>query len=584
MDGKLRATAEAWLRDDPDPGTVSELGELMAKDDVKELTDRFAARLEFGTAGLRGVLGAGPNRMNRKVVMETTAGLARYLLAHAPGAPSKGVVIGYDGRRGSRVFARDTAAVLAGHGIPALLFPVLAPTPLVAFATPHLGCVAGVMVTASHNPPEYNGYKVYWQNGAQIIPPHDGGIAKAIEAVGPCRELPYLAEADARARELWSDVPQSCTDAYFAAVKKLSRSSAGREGLQIVYSAMHGVGGDYAKRALAEAGFPAANVHVVPEQQEPDGAFPTVRFPNPEEPGALDLALALATKVNADVVLANDPDADRLAVAARRPEGGYQLLSGNQIGAIFGGYLLRTKPDGAKKRLAITTIVSSPMLGVMCRELGVAYDEVLTGFKWIGNRAMVLQGKDPEVAFQFGYEEAIGFSVGTVARDKDGVGAAAIFAELAAEAKARGSSVLGELEALYRTFGVFGSRQISVTMKGADGLSKISRIMEHFRANPPAALGGAKVVRRRDHKRCVIVQDGVESKLDLPPSNVLAYELEGDGRLILRPSGTEPKIKYYFDLRELVRSGEPIAEADARANARIARIADDFVKLADAVA
>ncbi len=583
MDAALRTNAESWIAEDPDPVTRAELEGVLARGDEADLADRFAMRLEFGTAGLRGVLGAGPNRMNRLVVIQTSAGLARYLLERTPDAKRRGVVIGYDGRRMSREFAADTAAILAGHGIPAHVFGRLAPTPATAFMVTRLGAAAGVMITASHNPPEYNGYKVYWSNGAQIVPPHDKGIAAAIEAVGPVASLPRVEEAEARSQGLFRDVADADIEAYFAAVRALSRSKEGREKVSIVYTPLHGVGGAWTLRALSEAGF--TKVHPVPEQLEPDGAFPTVRFPNPEEEGAMDLSLALAKRVGAELVLASDPDADRLAVAVRKADGSYQQLSGNQVGVLFGGYLLVRHGGDDPKRLAITTIVSSPMLGQMCRELGVGYAEVLTGFKWIANRAM-----DEEQArgasFVFGYEEALGYSIGTVARDKDGVGAAAVFAELAADAAARGSSVLAELEALYRRFGLYVSKQVSATMKGADGLARIGRIMEAFRKSPPAELGGLRVEAIRDYKagtRAVVGAPGGGEPLGLPASNVIAYELAGGHRVILRPSGTEPKIKYYFDVREPVAAGEPLTAAEARAAALLDRLATDFVKRADAV-
>ena len=354
--------AEAWRAADPDPTTVAELSALLARSGdpaaQTELHDRFAGALEFGTAGLRGVLGAGPNRMNRAVVRRTTAGLARYLLERVPEVKTRGVVVGRDGRRMSPEFADDAARVLAAHGIPALVFPTPVPTPLVAFATTHLAAAAAVMVTASHNPPEYNGYKVYWGNGAQIIPPHDQGIAAAIAAVEPAAEV-RLAPADAAlVRPLGEEVGRAWLEAILALRLHPSPSA-----LPIVYTAMHGVGGAWIERAFAEAGF--GNLHPVPEQQQPDGAFPTVRFPNPEEPGALDLATALADRVGAKLVLANDPDADRLAVMARDGDGKLRALTGNEVGVLLGHYLLSQSSPLPDKPLVITTIVSSAQLSVI---------------------------------------------------------------------------------------------------------------------------------------------------------------------------------------------------------------------------
>ena len=582
MEQSLRTAAEQWLAEDPDPDTRAELQQLLDRGDEATLRDAFGARLEFGTAGLRGVIGPGPNRFNRSVVIRTTAGLAAYLLETVPDAKERGVVIGYDGRRLSRESAVDAAAVLAGHGIAAKVFQELAPTPLTAFAVTHVGAAAGVMVTASHNPPEYNGYKVYWSNGAQIVPPDDKGISAAIDRIGPLGSVARMEEDEARRIGLWRDLGDEVITAYFAAIRALSLSNAGREQLGIVYTPLHGVGGALASRAFREFGF--RKVHVVEEQMKPDGLFPTVRFPNPEEPGALDLALALAKEKNADIVLANDPDADRLAVAARRPDGSWRQLSGNQIGIVLGGWLME-RDRGGGERVVISTIVSTPMVGEMAKAFGVGYDEVLTGFKWIANRAMDLR-RTKGARFLFGFEEALGYSVGEVCRDKDGVSAAAVFAEIAADAKSRGRDVVDELEDLYRRFGLYLSRQHAATMRGAEGQQQIARIMDRFRTEPPTAIGGLQVLRIRDYENGTIrnADGSAAGSLDLPASNVLAFELEGGTRVTARPSGTEPKIKYYFDLREEVQSGEAIDAAEERATARLDALEQDFVRLAQAAA
>lgn len=579
MDAKLREEAERWMAEDPDPATRSELLGLLQAGDEAALRDRFGARLAFGTAGLRGVIGAGPNRFNRSVVIRTTAGLAHYLLRELPDAKERGVVVGFDGRRLSRESAADAAAVLAGHGIPALVFEGFAPTPLAAFAVRHLGAAAGVMITASHNPPEYNGYKVYWANAAQIVPPHDHGIAAAIDQVGALADVQRLEEKEARAAGLHRDLGEEVAEAYLREVAALDRGGQGRESLRVVYTPLHGVGGPLALRALRTHGF--VNVHPVREQMQPDPAFPTVRFPNPEEKGAMDRSLALASTVQAELVLANDPDADRLAAAVRLPDGGYRMLSGNQIGAILAGWLMERDTEG--ERLVISTIVSSPMVGVMAREMGVHYDEVLTGFKWIANRAMERERKEG-LRFLFGFEEALGYSVGTVCRDKDGIGAAAVFAELAADARARGRSVLDELADLYRRFGVWLSRQHAVTMAGSRGQQQIAQLMESFRKAPPTTIGGLAVERIRDYREKTVKTPGGDAigTLDLPASNVLAFDLAGGTRVIARPSGTEPKIKYYFDLQEPVSAGETVVTAERRAAARLDELERDFVARASA--
>jgi len=575
----LLTLAKKWRDDDIDDGTRAELDALIASQNLQELEDRFRGQLEFGTAGLRGLYGAGSNRMNRAVVIRTTAGLAAYLLEHAPAAKTHGVVIGRDGRRGSAEFEEETAAVLAAAGIPAHVFDSVVPTPLVSFAVRELGAVAGVMITASHNPPEYNGYKVYWSNAAQIIPPHDKGIAAAIDRIPSVRGVARMKLADARAKNLLRAIAPSVTTKYYDAIVRCSRRNEGRKEFTIVYTPMHGVGDVFAHAVFERFGF--GRVISVPEQAKPDGAFPTVRFPNPEEPGAMDLALALGKKEKADLVIANDPDADRLAVAAPDGSGGYTLLSGNEIGVLLAHYLLTDDPNPLGDRLAITTIVSSPLLSVMAKKLGVRYDETLTGFKWIANRAMALEA-EVGTNFIMGYEEALGYTVGTVARDKDGIGSAAIFAEMAASLKARQETVLGRLEAIYRRFGYVVSRQHNVTRPGAEGAARIRREMANVRKAPPKTIGDERVLALRDYlaQQRTSFSDGSTSKLSLPPSDVLAFELESGTRITMRPSGTEPKIKYYFDVLSPLVEGEPFATGRSRAIAKLDALEKVFVALA----
>ncbi len=579
----LRARALAWAAADPDETTQRELQALLAAPDLTatDLADRFAGSLEFGTAGLRGVLGAGPNRMNRAVVLRTTWGLAAYLKETVPDVAARGVVIGFDGRRMSPEFAADTAGVLAAAGIKVLLFTDYAPTPLTAFAIGHHGARAGVMVTASHNPPEYNGYKAYWGNGAQIVPPVDKGIAAAIDRAPAARDVPRLELTLARAKGLVVDLGEATERAYLDAILALGVPGAGDRSLSVVYTPMHGVGGKLAGRVFAEAGY--ARFAQVPEQAAPDGAFPTVAFPNPEEKGAMDLSFALAKREKADLVLANDPDADRLAVAvplASSPSG-YLQLTGNQVGVLLGHYLLTERPAPAKRALVLASIVSSPMLGCIAAKLGVRYDETLTGFKWIANRAMDLEREGEGYAFVFGYEEALGYTVGDVVRDKDGISAALIFAELAATLRAKGQTVLGALEAIYRQYGLFVSSQVNITKKGAGGALEIKAMMTKLRASPPSQVGTHAVVATSDFEaRTRRDAAGKTTPLSLPPSNVLSYDLEGGSRIIARPSGTEPKIKFYFDVREEMRPGEPLAAAEARAGTTMKSLADAWTALA----
>ncbi len=589
----LTARAKTWSENDPDPATRAELEALLRAPDVAktDLADRFAGALEFGTAGLRGIIGAGPNRMNRAVVRRTTYGLARYLLdtlGHE--AKSRGVVIGFDGRTLSREFADETARVLAAQGIGSHLFDDFAPTPLTAFAVKHLGACAGVMITASHNPREYNGYKVYAGNAAQIIPPVDTDIARHIDAAPAAKNVPIFSRDEAKLSGLVHTVSEHVSRAYLDAVRGLSRRQDGDRGLSIVYTAMHGVGNKLAMKALAEAGF--TNVTSVAEQAEPDAKFPTVQFPNPEEKGAMDLSFAYGEKHLAELVIANDPDADRLAVAvpspyvasATLPAGKilqkYVQLTGNQVGVLLGHYVLTEPRPNETKRLVAASIVSSPELGGIAQKLGVRFEATLTGFKWIANRAMDLE-REENLAFVFGYEEALGYTVGDVVRDKDGISAAVLIAEMVAVLKSRGKTLIAELESIARKYGLWVSRQISVTKKGASGSADIRAIMKRLRESPPAAIGPFGVTSFVDVAAGtrVATSGGASEKIALPKSDVVIFELEGQSRVIARPSGTEPKIKYYFDVRGDVREDEAFAEAEGRAK----KMLEDAVRAFEAV-
>ena len=528
MTDELLARARAWADEDPDPQTQAELTALIDAKDLAELEDRFRGTLEFGTAGLRGALGAGPNRMNRVVVLRAAAGLARYLLDQGATAGDS-VVIRYDARRNSDVFARDTAEVMAGAGLDALLLPRPLPTPLLAFAIRELGCVAGVMVTASHNPPQDNGYKVYLGDGSQIVPPADAEIASRIAAVGALADIP---RGDGSITVLGEEV----VERYEQTVAGLI--GPGPRDLKLVYTPLHGVGGSTVQRVLARAGFAAP--HEPPAQSEPDGSFPTVSFPNPEEPGAMDQAMALAADVDADLVVANDPDADRCAVAVPGTHG-WRMLRGDEVGALLAQHLL----DRGKHGIYAQSIVSSSLLGVMATAAGEKHAETLTGFKWIG--------RIPGLAF--GYEEALGYCVDPEhVKDKDGVSALLLVCELAAEAKAAGRTVLDLLDDIARTYGLHATDQLSVRFTD---LAQIPATMSRLREQPPTTLGGLDVVR---------VDDLSVGSADLPPTDGLRYVLEDRARVIVRPSGTEPKVKCYL---EVVVPVEPDAEDGVDA-ARIA--------------
>jgi phosphomannomutase len=559
----LRGQAQNWLLGDPDETTRKELEGILARRDRDELGERFAEVLTFGTAGLRGLLGAGPSRMNRAVVIRTSWGLVTNVLAEVPQAAERGIVIGYDARRNSDVFARDAAGVFAAAGVKVHWFEEFASTPLTAFAVAHLGAAAGVMVTASHNPAEYNGYKVYASNGAQIVPPRDAAIARAIAGAPAANAVPRESFDVARAGGLVVLVSGEVEAAYLTGLTRLLRAKEVRPPLRIVYTPLHGVGFALASKAFAAAGFP--EISSVPEQTRPDPTFPTVRFPNPEERGVLDLAIGHARRTSADLVLANDPDADRLAVAVKDDAGQFVQLTGNQVGALLGHYVMTQDPV-RDARAVITTIVSSPMLGHMARELGVHYEETLTGFKWIATRAIELSAQGTR--FVFGFEEALGYSVGDLVRDKDGISAAVVFAELHAVCRAQGTSVLAYLADLYRRFGYFASRQQNLVLEGTAGAAQIARMMAALRADPPAAIGDRKVIESRDYANGATARrDGARQEPALPPSNVLSYGLEGGTRVVIRPSGTEPKLKYYIDHGEAVAPAEPLVAAEKRATA-----------------
>jgi phosphomannomutase len=509
--------ARAWLTEDPDPDTRAELQALLDAGDLDGIADRFGARLEFGTAGLRGELGAGPNRMNRVVVTRAAAGLCSYLTARG----GRSVVVGFDARHKSDVFARDTAEVVTGAGMRALVLPRPLPTPVLAFAIRHLGADAGVMVTASHNPPQDNGYKVYLGDGSQIVPPADAEISAAIEAVGPLAAVPRGDE--------WETLGDDVLEAYLDRVASLVDAASPRD-LAIVYTPLHGVGRDVVLAAFDRAGFPAPTV--VARQAEPDPDFSTVPFPNPEEPGAIDLALATAAEHRTDIVIANDPDADRCAVAV--PEGdGWRMLRGDEVGALLGAHLVRREPD--LQGTFAASIVSSSLLGRIAEAHGLGYVETLTGFKWISR----VEG------LRYGYEEALGYCVDPAGvRDKDGVSAALLVAELAATLKAEGRSLTDLLDDLAREHGLHATDQLSVRV---EDLTLIQDAMARLRAQPPTELGGRPVESAED------LADG---SADLPPTDGLRYRLADGGRVVVRPSGTEPKLKCYLEVVIPVRSGD----------------------------
>ncbi|MCH0563855.1 phospho-sugar mutase [Streptomyces sp. MUM 136J] len=537
MHDDVMAQAKAWLAEDPDPETRDELARLIDAGDAAELAARFSGTLQFGTAGLRGELGAGPMRMNRAVVIRAAAGLASYLRKN--GQEGGLVVIGYDARHKSADFARDTAAVMVGAGLRAAVLPRPLPTPVLAFAIRHLGAVAGVEVTASHNPPRDNGYKVYLGDGSQIVPPADAGIAAEIAAVPSLASVPRPAEG-------WETLDDGVLDAYLARTDAVLADGSPR-GARTVYTAMHGVGKDVLLAAFARAGFPEPVL--VAEQAEPDPEFPTVAFPNPEEPGAMDLAFAQARANDPDLVIANDPDADRCA-AAVRDGGAWRMLRGDEVGALLAAHLVRRGATGTFAE----SIVSSSLLGRIAGKAGLPYEETLTGFKWIAR----VDG------LRYGYEEALGYCVDPEGvRDKDGITAALLITELASQLKEEGRTLLDLLDDLAVEHGLHATDQLSVRV---EDLSVIADAMRRLREQPPAQLAGLPVRRAEDLSR------GTEK---LPPTDGLRYTLDG-ARVIVRPSGTEPKLKCYLEVVVPVADHAGLPEARSRAARTLALIKSDL--------
>ena len=526
---------KAWIDGDPDPKTRAELSALVDAGTAEELADRMNGSLEFGTAGLRGVVEGGSNRMNRATVIRATAGLASYLLAITE-PDERLVVIGRDARPSSASFENDAIGVLTAAGFAVRYFEVPTPTPLVAYAGLSMAACASIVVTASHNPPADNGYKVYADNGAQIVPPTDRLIAEQIAMVGPANEVPRAADpySDPGVEEVSVDL----FDEYLREVATSLPPVTGDRGISIVYTAMHGVGGKPVTEALRRFGF--KNVHPVSRQYAPDGTFPTVSFPNPEEPGALDLSHELAEALDADIVLANDPDTDRLAVSVPAPGGVWTPLTGNQIGCLLAEFLLSHGDQSGGT--VVNSIVSSPMLGQIADAHGATWSQSLTGFKWIWNAALELE-QEGAGDLVLGFEEALGYSVGTTVRDKDGISAAVAFAVLAAAAAGDGSIVLDRLGDLYCKYGIWVSTQVSIRRESASGAKEIADAMALLRADPPSRVGDIDVQRVVD-----FLIDADERPTYLGSTNLIELDLGEMGRVLARPSGTEPKLKIYVDL------------------------------------
>ena len=553
---------EKWLNDPCfDKDTKKELEEI--KGNEKEIEDRFYKDLEFGTAGLRGVIGAGTNRMNKYTVGKATQGLANFILKE--GTKDKGVAIAYDSRHMSKEFSEETALCLNANGIKTYVFESLRPVPELSFTVRKLGCTAGVMITASHNPPEYNGYKVYWDDGAQIVPPKDKQIIDEVNAITDFSTIKTMNKNEAVEKGLYVQIGKEVDDDFVNTLKSLVLNpdviKKEQDNVTIVYTPLHGAGNVPVQRVLKELGF--THVYVVPEQEKPDGDFPTVSYPNPEDKKAFKLALELAEKVDADVVLATDPDSDRLGVYSKDENGEYVPYTGNMSAILIAEYELSQKKEKGllpANGAIITTIVSSNMTKDLAKEYNLKMFETLTGFKWIGEKIRQFEENNNSYSYQFGFEESYGCLISPHARDKDGISAVMALCEATAYYKSKGITLWEQMINIYKKYGFYKEGQVSITLKGADGAEQIKAMMEKMRKNPPKKLGSYDVLEVRDYKEHTIVKaDGTKLETDLPTSNVLYYDLNDNSWCCVRPSGTEPKIKFYMGVK-----GKSMEEAEQK--------------------
>lgn len=553
---------EKWLNDSCfDENTKKELENIKGND--KEIEDRFYKDLEFGTAGLRGVIGVGTNRMNKYTVGKATQGLANFILKE--GTKNKGVAIAYDSRHMSKEFSEETALCLNANGIKTYVFESLRPVPELSFTVRKLGCTAGVMITASHNPPEYNGYKVYWDDGAQIVPPKDKQIIDEVNSITDFSTIKTMDKKEAVEKGLYVQIGKEVDDDFINTLKSLVLNKdiikKEQDNVKIVYTPLHGAGNVPVQRVLKELGF--THVYVVPEQEKPDGDFPTVSYPNPEDKKAFKLALELAKKVDADVVLATDPDSDRLGVYSKDENGEYVSYTGNMSAILIAEYELSQKKEKGllpNNGSIITTIVSSNMTKDLAREYNLKMFETLTGFKWIGEKIRQFEENNNSYLYQFGFEESYGCLISPHARDKDGISAVMALCEATAYYKSKGITLWEQMINIYKKYGFYKEGQVSITLKGADGAEQIKAMMEKMRKNPPKKLGNYDVLEVRDYKEHTIVKtDGTKLETDLPTSNVLYYDLNDNSWCCVRPSGTEPKIKFYMGVK-----GKTMKEAEEK--------------------
>ncbi|WP_266206107.1 phospho-sugar mutase [Pontibacter kalidii] len=573
IDASIKQKIDQWLSGSYDQETKSEISGMLERNEHEALSDAFYKDLEFGTGGLRGIMGAGSNRMNRYTLGMATQGLCNYLKQNFPGEQVK-VAIAHDCRNNSDVFARIAAEIFSANGIKVYLFEALRPTPELSFAIRHLGCQSGVVVTASHNPKEYNGYKVYWNDGAQVTAPHDKNIIGEVNKITSIDEVKF--EPNPALIEL---IGQELDEAYMQEVQKLSISQEAikrQHDLKIVFSSIHGTGITLVPEVLQRYGF--TNVHVVEEQAEPNGDFPTVVYPNPEEKEAMTLALNKAKEIDADLVLATDPDSDRVGIAVKNQEGNFVLLNGNQTGALLINYLLQAWQKAGKltgKEYVVKTIVTTDLIKEIADSYNVTMYETLTGFKYI---AQLIREKEGQEVYIGGGEESYGYMIGDFVRDKDAISACALIAEMAAVAKDNGQSLFEMMLAMYEKYNFYKEELVSITKKGMRGAEEIQQMMADMRSNPPKQIAGSDVVEVRDYKMSTrkLILTGEEHKLDLESSNVLQYLTKDGSKISARPSGTEPKIKFYISVNEPLASAADYHATEQKLNQKIEQMLKDL--------
>ncbi|AYA35918.1 phospho-sugar mutase [Hymenobacter oligotrophus] len=577
LSSDIQQKISTWLSGNYDDDTKAEIRRLQAAGDDEALSDAFYRDLEFGTGGLRGVMGVGSNRMNRYTLGMATQGLCNYLLQQFPGEEIK-VAIAHDSRLNSRTFAETAAGIFSANGITVYLFEALRPTPELSFAIRHLGCHSGCVVTASHNPKEYNGYKVYWNDGAQVVAPHDKNIIREVNAIHSVDEVKFAADSSRI-----HIIGEALDNAYLGEVAKLSINPDAikrQHDLKIVYTPLHGTGITMVPKALQRFGFD--NIHIVQEQATPDGNFPTVKSPNPEEKVAMQMALDQAKQLDADIVIATDPDADRVGIGVKNTQGEWVLVNGNQTAALLTHYLVSARQQAGKldkeKDYIVYTIVTSDVLGDVAKHYGIRSYQTLTGFKYIAGIIRDLEAKNEGHYYIGGGEESYGFMIGDFVRDKDAVSACCLIAEMAAVAKDQGRTLYEEMVQMYRTYGLYKEDLISLTKKGQRGAEEIQEMMAQLRQNPPASLGGSPVVQLLDYQQQVArdLRTGQEQPIELERSNVLQFLTEDGSKVSARPSGTEPKIKFYFSLKQPLGNGADFEQAQQQLDGRIQQIIQEM--------